>query len=205
MNNRRRIEGVVTSNTMQKTVVVEISRTFRHQLYEKVISTEKRVMAHDEIGCEVGDRVLIVESQPISKNKHWVVQEVLREGIAAEEPEYLDEVAEVLRPEPERPDFQEVEEIEEPEAEEPEIEAVEAVEEEPEAVEIEEPEAVEEELPEAEEETEVEEAEVEEAEAAAENEEPEAEEAAEEEDEETDDAGAEEAEAEEDSEPEAKE
>ncbi len=123
MNNRRRVEGVVTSNTMQKTVVVEISRTFRHQLYEKVISSEKRVMAHDEIGCDVGDRVIIVESKPISKNKHWVVSEILRQGITAELPEFTDEVAEVLRPEPERPEFEAVEaEVEETEVEEADVE-----------------------------------------------------------------------------------
>ena len=138
MNNRRRIEGVVTSNTMMKTVVVEISRTFRHQLYEKVVSTEKRIMAHDEIGCDVGDRVVIVESKPISKNKHWVVEEILRRGISAEEPEYLDEVAEVLRPEPERPEIEELAEIEES----GEAEEVKAVAAEVEEVEADEPEAV---------------------------------------------------------------
>ena len=69
MNNRRRIVGVVTSNKMDKTVVVEISRTYRHDLYKKVVHSKKRVMAHDELGCEIGDRVQIVESQPISRHK----------------------------------------------------------------------------------------------------------------------------------------
>ena len=66
MNNRRRMTGFVTSNKMEKTVVVEISRTFRHPLYKKVVHSRKRVMAHDELGCQIGDEVRIVESHPIS-------------------------------------------------------------------------------------------------------------------------------------------
>ncbi len=77
MNERRRITGVVTSNKMNKTVVVEITRTFRHPLYRKVVHVSKRVKAHDELGCQVGDEVLIVESHPISKEKHWVVESIL--------------------------------------------------------------------------------------------------------------------------------
>lgn len=86
MNNRRRMTGFITSNSMQKTVVVEISRTFRHPLYKKVVNSRHRVMAHDELGCQVGDEVRIVESRPISKRKHWVVEEILRRSIAAGEP-----------------------------------------------------------------------------------------------------------------------
>ena len=87
MNTRRRITGVVTSNKMDKTVVVEISRTYRHRLYKKVVSSRKRVMAHDELGCQIGDRVQIVESQPISRNKHWVVQQIIRRETGGEQPE----------------------------------------------------------------------------------------------------------------------
>jgi small subunit ribosomal protein S17 len=86
MNDRRRITGVVTSNKMEKTVVVEISRTFRHQLYKKVVHTRKKVMAHDEKGCQIGDQVIIVESRPLSRRKRWVVEEILRRDIAAAEP-----------------------------------------------------------------------------------------------------------------------
>jgi len=78
MNERRRITGVVTSNKMQKTVVVEIKRTFRHPLYRKVVHLSKRVKAHDEIGCQVGDKVQIVESRPISREKHWVVETIVK-------------------------------------------------------------------------------------------------------------------------------
>jgi small subunit ribosomal protein S17 len=85
MNNRRRITGFVTSNAMQKTVVVEISRTYRHPLYKKVVKSSKRVMAHDELGCQVGDQVQIVESRPISKNKCWVVEQILRHSVGGRE------------------------------------------------------------------------------------------------------------------------
>jgi small subunit ribosomal protein S17 len=76
---------------MQKTVVVEISRTYQHRLYKKVVSSSKRVMAHDELGCQIGDRVHIVESKPLSRHKRWVVQEILRREVSAGEPE-LDEL-----------------------------------------------------------------------------------------------------------------
>jgi len=78
MNNRRRLKGVVTSNKMDKTVTVELTRRFRHPLYKKVIDRHKAVKAHDELGCEIGDEVKIVESAPISKTKRWVVEEITR-------------------------------------------------------------------------------------------------------------------------------
>lgn len=81
MNKRRRITGVVTSNKMTKTVVVEIGRTVRHPLYHKVIHLSKRVKAHDELGCQVGDQVQIVESRPISRDKCWVVESIVKREI----------------------------------------------------------------------------------------------------------------------------
>ena len=78
MNERRRMTGVVTSNKMMKTVVVEITRTYRHPLYRKVVHLSKRVKAHDEFNCQIGDTVQIVESQPISRDKHWVVESVVK-------------------------------------------------------------------------------------------------------------------------------
>lgn len=78
MNNRRRLVGVVASNKMMKTVVVEITRTFRHPLYKKVVHRTKRLMAHDELGCQVGDQVRIVESRPLSRHKRWVVEAILK-------------------------------------------------------------------------------------------------------------------------------
>jgi small subunit ribosomal protein S17 len=85
MNNRRRLEGVVTSNKMEKTVNVQITRTYRHPLYKKVVQSKKKVMAHDELGCEIGDQVKIVESRPISRRKRWVVEEILRREVIGEE------------------------------------------------------------------------------------------------------------------------
>ena len=78
MNERRRMVGFVTSNKMMKTVVVEITRTYRHPLYRKVVHSSKRVKAHDEMNCNIGDQVRIVESRPISKQKHWVVEEIIK-------------------------------------------------------------------------------------------------------------------------------
>ena len=81
MNERRRMIGVVKSNKMMKTVVVEIKRSFRHPLYGKVVHTSMRVKAHDELGCQIGDEVQIVESRPLSRDKRWVVETILkREG-----------------------------------------------------------------------------------------------------------------------------
>ncbi len=81
MNNRRRITGVVTSNKMQKTVVVEITRNYRHPLYKKVIHSSNRVMAHDELGCQIGDEVQIVESRPLSARKRWVVESIVKREV----------------------------------------------------------------------------------------------------------------------------
>lgn len=81
MNERRRMTGVVTSNRMMKTVVVEIARTYRHPFYHKVVHSTHKVKAHDELGCHIGDEVQIVESAPLSREKRWVVESILkREG-----------------------------------------------------------------------------------------------------------------------------
>ena len=83
MNNRRRLTGIVVSAKMQKTVVVEVTRTYRHRFYGKIVSDSNRFMAHDELGCKVGDEVQIVESRPISRHKRWVVEELLQGNQAA--------------------------------------------------------------------------------------------------------------------------
>ncbi len=75
---RRRMEGVVVSNKMDKTVVVEVTRLQQHRLYKKVIRQRRKFMVHDDASaCQVGDRVRIVESRPLSRHKHWVVETVL--------------------------------------------------------------------------------------------------------------------------------
>jgi len=81
MNNRRRMTGIVTSNKMEKTVVVEVTRSFRHPLYKKVVHRSKRVKAHDEIGCQVGDNVQIVESRPLSRDKRWVIELIVKKEV----------------------------------------------------------------------------------------------------------------------------
>ena len=128
-NTRRRLEGTVSSAKMMKTVKVRVNRSYRHPLYGKVIRTHKNYLVHDEIGCQPGNIVCIVESRPISKNKRWVVQEILRRTSEAE----LAAEREVIIDEP----IIEAEPVEEPEAvlEEPEVpsEEPEALTEEPEA------------------------------------------------------------------------
>ncbi len=70
--------GVVASNKMDKTVVVTVERIVPHPKYRKFIRRRNRFSAHDpENQCNVGDRVLIQESRPLSKSKRWVVVEIL--------------------------------------------------------------------------------------------------------------------------------
>lgn len=81
MNERRRMTGTVTSNKMMKTVVVKVDRTYRHPLYRKVVHASSKVKAHDLLGCNIGDVVTLVESAPISREKAWVVESIVkREG-----------------------------------------------------------------------------------------------------------------------------
>lgn len=75
---RKRLTGVVTSDKMDKTVVVAVTTTRRHQRYGKVVRMVKKYKAHDESnGCQIGDRVQIIESQPISRHKRWSVVSIL--------------------------------------------------------------------------------------------------------------------------------
>ncbi len=74
-------EGVVVSDKMTKTRVVVIERVFRHPKYERVITRSKRLKAHDEQNAsKVGDRVLIEETRPLSKEKRWRILQVLASG-----------------------------------------------------------------------------------------------------------------------------
>jgi small subunit ribosomal protein S17 len=85
MNERNRLVGKVTSNKMNKTVVVEISSTKRHPLYGKVVRSSKRLKAHDEKNeCRVGDLVEIVESKPVSKEKRWAVARIITKNTGVE-------------------------------------------------------------------------------------------------------------------------
>ena len=71
-------EGVVVSDKMTKTRVVMIERVYRHPRYERVITRSKRLKAHDETNAtKVGDRVLIEETRPMSKEKRWRIRQIL--------------------------------------------------------------------------------------------------------------------------------
>lgn len=98
--NRRTIVGEVVSNKMNKTVVVEIRSRKPHPLYHRIVNSTRRFKAHDEENrCHLGDLVRIIESKPISKDKHWQVAEVLTKGHVAElQPQEIGrtEVEEVL-------------------------------------------------------------------------------------------------------------
>ncbi|MGQ9456876.1 MAG: 30S ribosomal protein S17 [Anaerolineae bacterium] len=75
---RKRLVGRVTSDKMDKTVVVRVERLKRHRLYGKVLRVFKKYKAHDEENrCRVGDLVRIVESRPLSREKRWVVEAIL--------------------------------------------------------------------------------------------------------------------------------
>jgi small subunit ribosomal protein S17 len=77
-NNRKRLQGTVVSNKMDKTVTVEIERLKSHRIYEKVLITTKKVLAHDETNeVPLGAVVRIVESRPLSKRKRWVVESIV--------------------------------------------------------------------------------------------------------------------------------
>jgi small subunit ribosomal protein S17 len=74
-------QGVVVSNKMTHTVVVRVDRTMRHPKYEKVISRSKKYYAHNDLPLQIGDKVTIVETRPLSKLKRWrVVEESKNKG-----------------------------------------------------------------------------------------------------------------------------
>lgn len=90
--------GTVVSDKMNKTVVVSVESTKRHALYHKTLRRTKRYKAHDENNqCRLGDRVRIIETRPISKEKRWRVAEILVKGNVADvQPSAIG--AEILEP-----------------------------------------------------------------------------------------------------------
>ncbi|MFH1572438.1 MAG: 30S ribosomal protein S17 [Acidobacteriota bacterium] len=73
--------GIVTSAAMQKTVAVDVDRLVQHPLYKKTMRRTSRFLAHDEEGsCRPGDKVLIMETRPLSASKRWRVVEVLEKA-----------------------------------------------------------------------------------------------------------------------------
>jgi small subunit ribosomal protein S17 len=72
-------QGTVVGAKMTKTVVVQVDRLVQHRMYGKRIKQRRRFMAHDGAGeCHEGDRVLIIESRPLSRHKRWRVSQVLK-------------------------------------------------------------------------------------------------------------------------------
>jgi small subunit ribosomal protein S17 len=91
---RKRLTGHVLSDKMDKTVVVRVERLSRHPRYGKVLRVRRKYKAHDEQNdCHVGDLVRIVESRPLSREKRWQVEEIVKR--AEEMPEVAPEVLEV--------------------------------------------------------------------------------------------------------------
>mgnify|MGYP001375274674 FL=1 len=79
---KKQLSGIVVSNGMDKTVVIKTSRKFPHPMYKKFITRSKKYYAHDpENRCEMGDKVLIVESRPLSKLKRWRVKEITQKAV----------------------------------------------------------------------------------------------------------------------------
>ena len=80
-NLRKTRTGLVVSDKMDKTVVVAIIDNVRHPLYKKIVKRTVRLKAHDENNeCRVGDRVSVMETRPLSKDKHWRLVEVIEKA-----------------------------------------------------------------------------------------------------------------------------
>lgn len=80
-NLRKSRTGTVVSDKMDKTVVVAIQDRVKHPLYKKIVKRTKKFKAHDENNeCKIGDRVLIVETRPLSKDKNWRVTQIVEKA-----------------------------------------------------------------------------------------------------------------------------
>jgi len=79
---RKTLSGVVVSDKMDKTVVVKVDRAVKHNMYLKTIKKSSKFKAHDEgNSCHVGDKVVIEETRPISKDKRWKVKEIVGKAV----------------------------------------------------------------------------------------------------------------------------
>ena len=76
--------GVIVSNKMEKSVVVEVEYRYRHPIYSKIVVRTKRYMAHDELNkCNIGDKVIVEASRPLSRKKRWTIKEILNKSLIA--------------------------------------------------------------------------------------------------------------------------
>jgi small subunit ribosomal protein S17 len=79
---KRQVAGVVLSNKMNKTIIVAAERLVKHKLYKKYIKRRAKFAAHDEGNeCQIGDKVLITESKPLSKMKRWRLTKVIEKAV----------------------------------------------------------------------------------------------------------------------------
>ena len=80
-NLRKTMIGIVTSNKMDKTVVVSVERKVRHSIYGKIVKRTYKLKAHDENNsCNIGDKVKVMETRPLSKDKRWRVVEIIEKA-----------------------------------------------------------------------------------------------------------------------------
>ena len=79
---KRQLIGTVVSNKMDKTAVVMVERLVKHSLYKKYIKRRAKYAAHDEGNqCQIGDKVLITESRPLSRTKKWRISQILEKAV----------------------------------------------------------------------------------------------------------------------------
>ena len=80
---KRQVVGRVISNKMDKTVIVQVERLVKHRLYKKYVRRRSKFAAHDEgNNCQIGDKVLITESKPLSKTKRWRVHDIVEKAVS---------------------------------------------------------------------------------------------------------------------------
>ncbi|XP_034695302.1 30S ribosomal protein S17-like [Vitis riparia] len=93
------VVGMVVSNKMQKSVVVAVDRLFHNKLFNRYVKRTSKFMAHDEHNlCNIGDRVRLDPSRPLSKHKHWVVAEILKKARIYVPPEPITKTQDLVPP-----------------------------------------------------------------------------------------------------------
>ena len=81
-NSRKTRTGIVVSNKMIKTITVELERTMKHPIYQRVIKRKSKLYAHDDSNeCGIGDKVLVMETRPLSKLKRWRLIKVIEKAM----------------------------------------------------------------------------------------------------------------------------
>lgn len=95
--NKRKMIGIVVKDKMNKSIVVEVEKFLKHPKYHKFIKRKMRYKAHDESNaCKIGDEVLIMEVRPVSKDKRWLVKEIVKkEELSAGEKEVGNDTGEI--------------------------------------------------------------------------------------------------------------